>query len=73
MDLSKAYDCIPPHDLLIAKLHAYGLGIKAIKLLHSYLKNRKQRTKTNNSFSELKFLWVYPKGQFLVQCYSTFL
>ena len=53
MDLSKAYGCIR-HDLLIAKLQAYGLEIKAIKLLHSYLTNRKQRTKINNSFSE----WV---------------
>ena len=63
MDLSKVYDCIL-HDLLIAKLHAYGLGIKAIKLLHSYLTNRKQRTKINNSFSEwVEILIGIPKGQ----------
>ena len=53
MDLSKAYDCIL-HDLLIAKLHAYRLNTNALYLLHSYLTNRKQKVKVNESFSE----WV---------------
>ena len=29
MGLSKAFDCIP-HDLLVAKLHAYGLSMDEI-------------------------------------------
>ena len=53
-------------DLLIDKLHAYGLGIKAIKLLHSYLTDRKQRTKVNNSFSEwIEILIGIPQGSVL--------
>ena len=50
IDLSKAVHTIN-HDLLIAKFHAYGFDIKTIKLLHSYLKKRWQKTKVNSSFS----------------------
>ena len=39
-NLSKAFDCLS-HDLLIAKSHAYGFDIPALKVLHHYLTNRK--------------------------------
>ena len=39
MDLSKAFDCIR-HDLLIAKLHAYGFSYEALTLINDYLTNR---------------------------------
>ena len=44
MDLSNPYDCIP-HDLLIAKLEAYLFHIKSLRLMYSYLTNRKQSVK----------------------------
>ena len=44
MDLTKAYDCIP-HELLIAKLDAYGLHKNNLNLIADYLSGGKQRTR----------------------------
>ena len=40
MDLSKAFDTIN-HDLLLAKLKAYGFSKQALSFMCSYLKNRR--------------------------------
>ena len=62
MDLSKAFDTLN-HDLIIAKLHAYGFSKSALKLVRSYLTNRWQRTKVNNSFSAwVQLLTGVPQG-----------
>ena len=55
MNLSKAFDCIG-HDLLNAKLHAYGFSHEALTPINDYLTNRKQRVKVNGSFSFWKDL-----------------
>ena len=39
MDLSKAFDTLN-HDLLIAKLHAYGFSEESFQLIKSYLTSR---------------------------------
>ena len=65
MDLSRAFDTIN-HELLIAKLHAYGVTKPALKLLYSYLRNRWHRTKINTSFSTWKELLTgVPQGSIL--------
>ena len=64
-DLSKAFDCLD-HELLIAKLNAYGFSLTALKLVHSYLSNRKQRTKINSSYSSwLEIIFGVPQGSIL--------
>ena len=65
IDLSKAYDCIP-HDLLMAKLKAYGFENNALKLVYSYLTNRKQRVKVGSSNSSFQNISIgFPQGSVL--------
>ena len=64
-DLSKAFDCLS-HELLIAKLNAYGFDKKSLTLVYSYLSKRKQRVKINNSFSSWQRLsFGVPQGSIL--------
>ena len=49
-DLSKAYNCLP-HDLIMAKLEAYGLDTNNLRFLFDYLSCRKQRTKIGCAYS----------------------
>ena len=64
-DLSKAFDCLN-HELLIAKLEAYGFNNSALRFIYDYLKNRMQRTKVNGSYSSWrKLLYGVPQGSIL--------
>ena len=51
MDLSKAYDCLP-HDLMVAKLEAYGISKESLQLISDYLSYRKQRTNIGSANSD---------------------
>ena len=55
MDHFKAFDCVP-HDLLVAKLHAYGLSKDGVTFIYSYLKRRKQGVKINDTESIFQIL-----------------
>ena len=64
-DLSKAFDCLI-HDLLIAKLNAYGFDYSSLKLIHSYLTNRHQRVRGNSKFSSWNdIIYGVPQGSIL--------
>ena len=65
MDLSKAFDTLN-HDLLIAKLGAYGFETDALRYIKSYLKNKKQRIRANKTFSEWERITTgVPQGSLL--------
>ena len=60
-DLSKAFDSIS-HELLIAKLYAYGFSIDSLKLINDYLSDRMQRTKVGETFSTCRrILFGFPQ------------
>ena len=64
-DLSKAFDCLN-HNILIAKLHAYGFDISALNYIYDYLNDRKQHTKIGNSYSSWQELsFGVPQGSIL--------
>ena len=64
-DLSKAFDCLV-HDLLLAKLHAFGFEYSAIKLIHSYLNGRFQRVRINSTYSSwAEIIFGVPQGSIL--------
>ena len=65
MDLSKAFDSVN-HDLLLAKLNAYGINLDALQLIRSYLSKRNQRVRVKNTFSDWKEIkFGVPQGSFL--------
>ena len=65
MGISKAFDTVN-HNLLLAKLNAYGFSFNAIKFIQSYLLERFQRVNINSNFSEwYKILLRVPLGSIL--------
>ena len=81
-DLPKAFHCLD-HELRIAKLNAYGFNLPALRLIHDYLANRKQRTKIDDNYSSWseilfgvllgqKYYLMFRKDQFLVHFFSIF-
>ena len=40
-----------PYDQIIAKPNTYGFSLSSARFMQSYLSNRKQKTKINNTYS----------------------
>ena len=45
------YDCLP-HEIMVAKLEAYGLAKESLHLISDYLSYRKDRTKSGSAYSD---------------------
>lgn len=65
LNLSKAFDCVS-HDLLLAKLKAYGVAEHGVSLLRNYLSGGSQRVKVGDKFSSwLPVIKGVPQGSVL--------
>ena len=63
--INRSFHCIS-HELLIAKLYAYGFTKKSLSLVSDYLNDRKQRTKIRNKYSSCrKTIYGVPQGSTL--------
>ncbi len=65
LDLSKAFDTLN-YQILLKKLEYYGLHGMSLKLMESYLSNRKQYVEIDESSSDMLFLTTgVPQGSIL--------
>ena len=65
IDLSKAFDSLSL-DLLLAKPEAHGFSCSFLKLISTFLSNRKHRTKISSAYSNWEdLLLVAPQGTVL--------
>ena len=65
VDLSKAFDSVC-HNLMLAKLKAYGFSEAGIELMKAYLHDRRQRVKVNGTYSNWRTVRTgVPQGSLL--------
>ena len=65
VDLSKAFDSVC-HNMMLAKLKAYGFSEARIELMKAYLHDRRQRVKVNGTYSNWRTVRTgVPQGSLL--------
>lgn len=65
VDFSKAFGHLS-HEIIFARLYAYGFCLPVFKPMHNYLVERKQMTKINQAYSSWEeLLFRVPEGSIL--------